>query len=134
MKIVALICRILLGLMFVVFGLNGFLHFIPMGPTPPPDTLVGHFFASFAGSGWIKVIAALQVIGGLLVLIGGTLPLGLVILCPITFNILCFHILLTGWSGIGAGLTVTVLELVLIYAYRANFAGILTTKATPTLR
>jgi len=133
MKIVAIICRILLGLMFVVFGLNGFLHFIPMGPMPPADSLPGHFFAAFAGSGWMKVVAALQVLGGLLVLIGGTLPFGLILLCPITFNILCFHILLTGGSGIGAGLAATVLELVLIYAYRANFAGILTTKATPTL-
>jgi putative oxidoreductase len=130
MKIVFLICRVLLGLGFVVFGLNGFLHFIPMGPEPPADSLIGKFMAAMTGSGWMKVVAAMQILGGLLVLIGGTAPLGLAILAPILFNILCFHILLTGGAQIGGGLVFSVLELVLIYAYRPYFSGLFATKAT----
>ena len=130
MKIVALICRILLGLMFVVFGLN-ILH--PFMKMPPMSGLPLQFFMVMGPTGWMKVIGACQLIGGLLVLFGGTLPLGLCLLCPITFNILCFHMLLTGGQGIGPGLVATLLELVLIYAYRGSFAGILSAKQTPTL-
>src|ERR1700753_629226 len=130
MKIVVIICRILLGLGFVVFGLNGFLHFIPMGPTPPADSLIGKFMTVMMSSGWMTVIAAIQILGGLLVLIGGTAPLGLAILAPILFNILCFHILLAGGAQIGGGLVFTLLEIVLIYAYRPYFSGLFATKAT----
>jgi uncharacterized membrane protein YphA (DoxX/SURF4 family) len=132
MKIVALICRILLGLLFVVFGSNAFLHFYAI-PMPPAGSPPAQFMGVMAGSGWLKFQAALQVLGGLLVLFGGTVPLGLVILGPILVNILLFHILLTGGMGIADGAVATLLELVLIYAYRANFAGILTVKATPTV-
>ncbi|HEY4011031.1 MAG TPA: DoxX family protein [Acidobacteriaceae bacterium] len=132
MKIVALICRILLGLMFVVFGANILHPFMPMkGPAPTP--LQAHFFAAMMGSGWMKLIGAFQVLGGLLVLAGGTLPLGLCILCPLTVNILSYHGFLAGGEGIAMGLFTAVLELVLIYAYRASFAGVLTTKAKPTV-
>lgn len=131
MKVVALICRILLGLMFVVFGLNGFLHFIPMGAPPPPGSNAANFFSSMSGSGWMTVIFAFQLIGGILVLIGGTAPLGLALLAPVIVNILLFHLLMAGGHGIVPGLIATLLELVLIYAYRANFAGILTARATP---
>ncbi len=131
MKIVVLICRILLGLGFVVFGLNGFLHFMGHEPVLPPDSLVGKFSAAMSGSGWMHAIAAMQVLGGLLVLIGGTAPLGLVILGPILFNILCFHIFLTAGAQIAPGIVFTLLELVLIYAYRPYFSGIFNTKAQP---
>ena len=69
-----------------------------------------------------------------LVLFGGTLPLGLCILCPITVNILLYHFCLTGGKGIGMGAFTGMLEIVLIWAYRANFNGILTFKATPMER
>src|ERR1700761_6439865 len=124
MKVVTLICRILLGLMFVVFGLNILHPFIPM-KQPPPTPLQGAFFTAMMGSGWMKLIGAFQVLGGLLVLAGGTLPLGLCILCPLTVNILSFHTFLAGGEGIAMGLFTALLELVLIYAYRASFAGIL---------
>ena len=133
MKIVALVCRILLGLAFVIFGLNGFLHFIPMGPAPAPGSAEASFFAAMVPTGWMSFQFALQLLGGVLVLIGGTLPLGLCLLCPITVNILCFHTLLLGGKGILPALIVTVLELVLIYAYRTNFAGILTARARPVV-
>jgi len=132
MKIVALICRILLGLMFVVFGANGIHPFIPMGPMPPAGSPPAQFMEVMMPSGWMHHVAFFQVLGGLLVLIGGTAPLGLVILGPILVNILLFHILLTGGHGIAPGLIATLLEIILIYAYRNNFAGIFSYKAKPT--
>ena len=132
MKIVALICRILLGLMFVVFGANGIHPFIPMGPMPPAGSPPAQFMGVMMPSGWMHHVAFFQILGGLLVLIGGTAPLGLVILGPILVNILLFHILLTGGQGIAPGLIATLLEIILIYAYRANFAGIFSYRATPT--
>jgi putative oxidoreductase len=83
-------------------------------------------------SGWMHHVGFFQVLGGLLVLIGGTTPLGLCILGPIIVNILIFHILIMGGHGIGPGLVAALLEIVLIYAYRANFAGIFTYQAKPT--
>jgi putative oxidoreductase len=130
-KVLALICQVLLGLMFIVFGLNGFLHFMPMGPTPPPDSPIGKFFSVMMGSGWMAIVSGLQVLGGLLVIAGVTAPLGLVLLGPIIFNALLFHILLAGGHGIGPAAFAAVLEVVLIYAYRAYFAGIFSVRARP---
>ena len=76
MKIVTLIARVLLGLIFVVFGLNGFLHFIPM-PPPPPDSPAMHFFTAVSTTGYMKVVSCLQILGGLLLLFNflpGTRP------------------------------------------------------------
>lgn len=131
MKIVAIICRILLGLMFIVFGLN-ILHPFMQMPLPPAGSPPAQFMGVMMPSGWMHHVGAFQVLGGVLVLIGGTAPLGLCILGPIIVNILIFHILLTGGHGIAAGLVAAILEIVLIYAYRANFSGIFTTKATPS--
>jgi putative oxidoreductase len=132
MKIVALICRILLGLLFVVTGANILHAFLPAPPPPPPGTLIAQLMAVMVPSGWMSCVGFFQLLGGLLVLIGGTTPLGLVILGPILVNILIFHILFMGGHGIGAGLFATLLEIILIYAYRSNFAGIFTFKAKPT--
>jgi putative oxidoreductase len=133
MKIIALICRILLGLMFVVFGANGLHPFMPM-PQPDITTPAGQWMTVMMGSGWMWAIAGLQLIGGLLVLFGGTVPLGLCILCPITLNILLFHFTLTHGQKIAPGAFSGMLELVLIWAYRANFGSILTYKAAPVER
>jgi putative oxidoreductase len=131
MKIVALICRILLGLGFIVFGANMLHPFLPMPPMDP--TLpVTRWNMLMMASGWMKVIGAVQLIGGLLVLIGGTLPLGLCILGPVLVNILCFHSFFMGGQGIAPGLVFTLFWFILLYAYRDSFAGILTTKASPT--
>ena len=130
MKVVALISRILLGAIFVFFGANLVHPFLPMPQTPQPP-LITELMHVLMSSGWIKVIGAFQVLGGVLVLAGGTVPLGLCILCPLTVNILCVHAFLTHGSGIGPGLLTAVLELVLIYAYRASFAGILSVHNKP---
>ena len=87
------IARVLLGLIYFVFGLNGFLNFIP--PQPLPEAAMA-FFAGLASSGYfIPVLAATQVISGLLLLIGFVAPLALVILAPVTLQIVLFHIFLT---------------------------------------
>jgi uncharacterized membrane protein YphA (DoxX/SURF4 family) len=120
MKIAVLIARILLGLMFLVFGSNDFLHFIPMQP-PPGDAgtylgiLVSHNVMSFVG--------LLMVIAGILLLVGRFVPLALVLLGPIVVNILLFHFLIAH-GGAAPGLVATVLELFLIWAYRLSFRGI----------
>lgn len=133
MKIVIILCRVLLGLMFVVFGLNGFFHFLPMGPMPSPDSAEGKWMGVMMETGWMHCVSFFQVLGAVLVLIGGTTPMGLLILGPIIVNILIFHAVLMSGLGIGIGLFAALLEIALIWAYRANFAGIFTTKAAPTL-
>lgn len=91
MKIAALIARIILGLIFVVFGLNGFLHFIP-GPLPPG--LAGQFLGAMIQSHYVLAVAAVQVVGGALLLANRYVPLALVLLGPVIINIDLFHILL----------------------------------------
>jgi putative oxidoreductase len=132
MKYLYLICRILLGLLFVFFGANLLHPFLP-AEMPPAGSPPAQFMGVMFSTGWMHHIGFFQLLGGLLVLIGGTAPLGLVILGPVLVNILTFHLLLTGGHGIGPGLFATLLEIILIYGYRANFAGIFTYKATPTL-
>lgn len=122
MKIATIVARILLGLMFVVFGSNFFLHFIPMGS--PPQGLPGEYFHALSASGYLYVIGGFQFIGGLLVLIGRFVPLGLTILAAMIFNILVFHILMNP-EGLPIAIVVAVLELFLIWSYRDRFAGIL---------
>src|SRR5438128_11789508 len=92
MKIAAIIVRVLLGLMFVVFGSNVFLHFIPMPPLPA--TLAGDFSKALMQSHYMYVVGALQFAGGFLLLIGRYVPLGLTLLGPVIVNILLFHIFL----------------------------------------
>jgi len=122
MKIATLIARILLGLIFVVFGSNAFLHFIPMPPIP--QNLAGDFIKVFLASGYVYVIGGLQVFGGFLLLIGRFVPLGLTILGAISVNIMLFHILMAP-EGFPPAIVVTVLELFLLWRYRDAFAGLL---------
>ena|SRR5581483_2789152 len=122
MKIAVLIARILLGLIFVFFGLNAFLHFLPQPPIPG---LAGQFLGAIIQSHFYVVIFAFQIIGGLLMLAGRYVSLGLVILAPILINILNFHITFTGGAGILPGLVCTVLWFIVFAGHRSSFAGIL---------
>jgi putative oxidoreductase len=122
MKILTIIARILLGLVFVFFGSNAFLHFLPMPPLPQGVT--GEYLHAFFASGYVYVIGGFQVIGGLLLLIGRFVPLGLTILAAIIVNIWAFHLLMAP-EGLPPAVVVTVLELFLIWSYRDRFAGIL---------
>ncbi|HUE41450.1 MAG TPA: DoxX family membrane protein [Chthoniobacterales bacterium] len=122
MKVATIIARLLLGLAFAVFGLNFFLNFIPA--PPPAPGLAGDFFKVFIASGLAHVIGAVQVLSGLLLLIGRFVPLALTMLAAMIFNILVFHILMAP-AGIGPGIVVTLLWLFLVWQYRDRFAGIL---------
>ena len=121
MKLATIIARVLLGLVFVVFGSNIFLHFIPMPPLPA--TLAGDFSKALMQSHYMYVVGLLQVIGGLLLLIGRYLPLGLTLLGPVIVNILCFHMFLDP-SGLPIALVVAALALFLLWRHRSNFAGL----------
>src|SRR5213594_4018632 len=123
MKIATIIVRVLLGLMFVVFGSNIFFHFLPM--PPPPATLAGDFTKALMQSHYLYVVGLLQVAGGLLLLIGRYVPLGLTLLGPVIVNILLFHIFLDP-SGLPMAIVVAVLAVFLLWRYRTNFAGLLT--------
>jgi putative oxidoreductase len=122
MKILTIIARILLGLIFVFFGSNGLLHFLPMPPLPQGVT--GEYLHSFFASGYVYVISGFQVLGGLLLLIGRFVPLGLTILAAIIVNIWTFHLLMAP-EGLPPAVVVTILELFLVWSYRDRFAGIL---------
>jgi putative oxidoreductase len=121
MKIVTIIARVLLGLMFVVFGSNAFLQFMPM---PQMEGYPGQFIGSMAATGYIKVIAALQITGGALLLIGRFVPLGLTLLGPVVVNIVLYHIFMDR-AGVGIAAVVTLVTLFLLWRYRAAFQPLL---------
>src|SRR6202158_5836058 len=98
MKIVGTIARYLLGLMFLVFGSNMFLNFIPMGPMP--TGLAGQFTVALFAAHYFYVVGAIMVISGILLLANRFVGLGLTLLGPVLFNILVYHLLMNP-SGIG---------------------------------
>jgi putative oxidoreductase len=128
MKIAIVISRVLLGLGFAVFGLNILVPFLPM-PPPPAGSPALQFMMVAGPSHWMSVVGIFELLGGILVLLGGTAPLGLLFLAPVLVNILCFHICLMGGEGIVPGIVFSILETFLLYSYRSYFQGILTTKA-----
>jgi putative oxidoreductase len=127
LKILTLIARLLLGLMFTVFGANS-VHFF-MGSMPPlPPGLPGEFSHAMLESHYTQVVGVLMVISGLLFLINRYVPVALVILGPILFNILLFHALMLH-KGFEVGVVAAILWFIVFYAYRAAFAGIFAAKA-----
>jgi putative oxidoreductase len=121
MKIVTLIARLLLGLICVVFGLKGFLNFLNMGPMP--TGLAGQFIGALALSHYYWVVAALQVAGGLLLLVNRFVPLGLVLLGPVIVNIILYHVFLNP-SGVALAIVVVILWGIVFYSHRQYFSGI----------
>jgi putative oxidoreductase len=121
MKIAALISRILLGLIFVVFGLNGFLYFLPMGPMP--SGLAGQFIGALVQSHVQLVVAGLQVLGGALLLVNRYVPLALVILGPVIVTIFLFHAFMAP-SGLPLAIVVIILWGIVFYRNRQFFTGI----------
>ena len=122
MKIAALIARYLLALIFIVFGLNGFLHFIPQPPLPAGPAL--NFFTVMTVTHYMDFVFALQLLAGVLFLLNRFVPLALTLVAPVIVNILLFHALMAP-AGIAPGVVVAVLWVILAYRYRAAFAGIL---------
>jgi putative oxidoreductase len=121
MKIATIIARSLLGLIFVVFGSNMFLHFIPM--PPPPEGPARDFMMALFVSHYLYVVGALQVVGGLLLFTGRWTPLGLTLLGPVIVNIVCFHALMAP-AGLPMASIVSALALFLLWRYREHFAGL----------
>ena len=121
MKIVILIARLLLGLVFVVFGLNGFLNFLNMGPMP--TGLAGQFIGALFLSHYFWVVAALQIAGGVLLLVNRFVPLALVLLGPVIVNIVLYHLFLN-ISGIGLAIIVVILWFIVFYGHRQYFSGL----------
>ena len=131
MKTAIVISRFILGLGFVVFGLNILHPFLPQPPIPE-GSLPARFMGAMGPSHWMALAGLFQVFGGVFVLLGRTAPIGLTLLGPVLVNILAFHILLMGGAGIAPGLVFSVLELFLIYSYRSYFSPIFTINAVPT--
>jgi putative oxidoreductase len=124
MKIAVIIARILLGLAFLVFGLNVYFSFIPQQPVPgDAGVMAGLMFQHH----WFHFYGVLYVVAGVLLIVGWFVPLALVLLGPIIVNILLFHLTLAP-SGIGPGLVCALLEVFLIYAYWPAFRGIFSSK------
>ena len=122
MKMTALIARLLLGLVFTVFGLNGFLHFIPN--MAMPDRAVS-FFAALAATGYmLPLLFTTQVVGGVLLLLGRCVPLALVLLAPVVVNIVLFHMFLDP-GGLLIALVVLALELFLAWTHADAFIPML---------
>lgn len=124
MKIVVTIARILLGLLFFVFGLNGFFHFMP---NPPPPPAAAAFFGALIATHYMFfLIFGAQVLGGALLLLGMMVPFALLILAPVIVNILAFHIYLSP-DLLPLALVVAALELLLAWHHRAAFAPLFKT-------
>ena len=125
MKIAATVARYLLGLMFVVFGANGFLHFIPQ--PPPPSAAAAEFLAGLTHPPFAVGVFGLQVVCGLLLLAGRYIPLAIACLSPVLVNILLYHLSFEPKS-IVIGLFASILWLLVFLSVRANFAGIFQAK------
>jgi putative oxidoreductase len=120
--------RVLLGVIFVVFGLNGFLHFLPQPPmSGPPAEFAGALFAS----GYMfPLLKGTEIVTGALLLSGRLVPLALTVLAPVVVNIFAFHLFLAP-SGLPLPILITLLGVYLAWSYRSSFAGVLQVNAVP---
>ena len=120
MKIASTIARYFLGLIFLTFGLNGFLHFIPM---PPPAGVAAQFFGALFVSRFYVVIFVMQIVPAVLLLTNRYVPLALTILAAVIFNILSFHIFMAP-AGLPLALFVALLWAVIFIDVRPAFSGL----------
>lgn len=125
MKIASMIARYLLGLMFTVFGLNGFLNFIHQ--PPPPNPLAIQFLVAVSSSHFAAFFFAVQLISGLLLVSGYFVPLALTLLGAEIYNILAFHLTLAP-ASIPPALVATALWVLVFLQYRASFKDVLAAK------
>jgi hypothetical protein len=125
MRIASIIARYLAGVIFLVFGLNGFLNFIPL---PPPGGIAGQFMGALYVSHYLWVIFAFQVIAGVLLLVNRYVPLAVAILAPVLVNILTFHVLMAP-SGLPLALFAALLWIVIFIEVRPAFSGLFQSRA-----
>jgi putative oxidoreductase len=121
MKIATIIIRSLLGLVFLTFGANKILNFIP---APPVTGEAGQFMGAMFATHYIVVVALCEIVGGLLLLTGRYAPLGLTLVGPVVVNILAFHTFMAP-AGLPVAFVVSALTLFLLWNYRANFSGLI---------
>jgi uncharacterized membrane protein YphA (DoxX/SURF4 family) len=121
MKIMSVVARYLLGLIFTVFGLNGFLNFIPQQPLANP--LAQQFLMAVSVSHFAAFFFALQVLAGLLLFSGFFVPLALTMLAAELYNILAFHLTLSP-ATIAPALVACVLWVLVFLPYRESFSGL----------
>jgi uncharacterized membrane protein YphA (DoxX/SURF4 family) len=131
------IAQMLFGVSWLVFGLNGFLNFIPKPETPMPEPAVA-LFKGFAESGYMmQLISGTEIFVGALLVTGLFVPLALTVIAPILVNILAFH-LFARREGMAMALVFVAFELILVLMYRTAFRGVLSmrpdvpAKAAPT--
>ena len=127
-RIVTAIIRILLALMFLAFGLNGFLNFIPAPKDLPPDVIT--VSTGLMKGGYMPVISAAEIIAALLLLMNRFVPFALALLSPVVVGIITFHLAIAP-ATIGPGIAVLVMELYLAWAYRGAFRPMLRAKVSP---
>jgi uncharacterized membrane protein YphA (DoxX/SURF4 family) len=121
------IARILMGLVFFVFGLNGFLHFLPQPKDMPAGALA--FFGALMKTGYmVPLIFGTQTLGGALLLLNRFVPLALALLAPVIVNIMSFHLFLAP-SGLPLACVVLALELYLAWSYRKVYLPMLAMRA-----
>ena len=127
MRTASVIARYLVGVIFLVMGLNGFLNFIPF---PPPAGVAGQFMGALYVSHYLWVIFAFQVIAGALLLLNRYVPLAVAVLAPVIVNILTFHALMA-LSGLPLALFVAVLWAVIFIDVRPAFSGLFQSRLQP---
>src|SRR6202030_2548734 len=128
MRTASLIAQYLAGVIFLVFGLNGFLNFIPV---PPLGGIAGQFMVALYASHYLMVISAFQVIAAVLLLVNRYVPLAVAVLAPVLVNILSFHALMAP-SGLPLALFVAVLWALIFVDVRPAFAGLFQSHADRT--
>jgi uncharacterized membrane protein YphA (DoxX/SURF4 family) len=126
--IVSAVIRVLLGVMFLVFGLNGFLNFMPTPKDLPPDVIT--VSTGLMKGGYMAVVSATEILVALLLLTNLFVPLALALLAPIVVGIITFHIAIAP-ATIVPGIVVLVMELYLAWAYRGAFRPMLQAKVSP---
>src|SRR5687768_11415304 len=125
--------RVLLGLVFLVFGLNGFFYFIPPPSTPMPDRAMA-FLGALMGTGYLlPLVAGTQALAGALLLANRFVPLALVLLAPLIVNIVAFHIFLEP-SGLAVALLDLALESFLLWTHRSAFRAVLMPRSPASQR
>ena len=130
MKYLPTIARILLGLAFLIFGLNGFLNFIPPPPTGIPQGAMD-FGAAMMKTGYLlQLVKGTEVLVAILLLLNRFVPLALLMLAPVLVNIIAFHAFLAP-SGVAVPIVLLVLELYLAWTYRQLFRPVLAYRASP---
>ena len=125
-----IVLRTLMGLLFVMTGLNGFLNFLPKPSTPMPDVATAFIGALLATHYMFPLIMGTQLVVGLLLVSGCFVPLALALIAPIIVGIVTFHAFLAP-SGAGMAIFVLLVELYLAWAYRGAFRPMLGFRTKP---